>query len=296
MAVVATVVTFAIPDGFGLFVTDPDVGPIPQYPDFSYVTAGGRVRLTDNPAREDAAGAWSPDCSRIAYTSNRQGGSHGDIFLMDPDGANTVNLTKSPRGDSQPTWSPDGARIAYSSTAQGNSDIYIMSSDGSGQTNVTNLPGLNRDPDWSPDGRRILFTRFRQLTSEVHITNYDGTGSTNLTEHPATDGWARWSPNGHTIAFASNRHGDWQADPLWLPTLGTSIYVMAADGTGLKRLTSSPSTDVAPRWSPDGEWLSFTRVELQGPRVYIMKADGSDLRFIVEGSGGAWSSCEYPRE
>ena len=249
-ALAATVVAFAIPEGFGLLVTDPEIGPVPDFSNFSYMTAAGRVRLTDNPAR-DVGGAWSPDCSRIAFTSNRAGsiGFHSDIYTMNADGANIVNLTKSPRPDHQPAWSPDGTRIAFASELQGNSDIYVM--------------------------------------------NSDGTGRSNLTRHQATDGWASWSPDGSKIAFASNRHGTWQADPLWLPTLGTSIYLMNADGTGITRLTNSTSTDVGPRWSPDDQWLSFARVELQGPRVYIMRSDGSDLRFVVEGHGGDWSSCEY---
>ena len=258
------------------------------------MTASGRVRLTDNPAR-DAGGTWSPDCSRIAFTSNREGsvGSHDDIFTMNADGSNIVNLTRSPQIDHQPAWSPDGARIAFAREIQGNSDIYVMNSDGTGQTNLTNLAGLNLTPAWSPDGERILYTRYRQLTPEVYVMDSDGTGQTNITQHAATDGWASWSPDGGKIAFASNRHGDWQADPLWLPTLGTSIYKMNADGTGITRMTNNTSTDVGPLWSPDGQWISFTRVELQGPRVYIMKSDGTDLRFVVEGHGGAWSSCEY---
>ena len=293
-AVVATVAVFAVPEGFGLLVTDPEIGPVPDFSDFSYVTASGRVDLTDNPAK-DADGAWSPDCSRIAFTSNREGsiGSNGDIYTMNTDGTNIVNLTRSPGGDSQPAWSPDGARIAFSSEIRGNSDIYVMNSDGTGQTNLTGTPGLNLTPAWSPDGGSILYTRYRSLTPEIFVMSPDGTGQTNLTQHEATDGWANWSPDAGKIAFASNRHGDWQADPLWLPTLGTSIYVMNADGTGITRLTNSTSTDVAPRWSPDGQWLSFTRFELEGPDVYIMRSDGSELRFVVDGHGGAWSSCEF---
>ena len=292
-AVVATVGVFAVPDGFGLLVTDPEIGPVPDFSNFSYVTASGRVRLTDNPAR-DAGGAWAPDCSRIAFTSNRKGsiGFRNDIYTMDADGTNVVNLTKTRRDDSQPDWSPDGTRIAFASEIKGNTDIYVMNADGTGQTNLTNMPGLNLTPSWSPDGERVLFSRYRGLTPEVYVINSDGTLRRNLSQHEATDGWASWSPDGKTIAFASNRHGDWQADPLWLPTLGTSVYAMNADGTGIMRLTNSDSADVDPRWSPDGQWLSFTRVELQGPRVFIMRSDGSDLRFVVEGHGGAWSTCE----
>ena len=293
VALVASAAVFAIPGDFGIFVTDPEIGPVPDFSNFSYVTASGRVRLTNNPAR-DAGGAWSPDCSRIAFTSNREGsaGPNNDIYSMNADGTDIVNLSESPRGDSQPSWSPDGTRIAFAGEFQGNSDIFVMNPDGTGQTNLTNKPGLNLTPAWSPDGGKILFTRYRSLTPEVYVMDSDGARQTNLTQHGATDGWASWSPDGSKIAFSSNRHGDWQADPLWLPTLGTSIYAMNADGAGIARLTDSASTDVAPRWSPDGEWLSFTRMELQGPDVYIMRSDGSDLRFVVEGHGGSWSSCQ----
>ena len=296
-AVAVTVVAFAVPEGFGLFVTDPEIGPVPDFSDFSYVTADGRVHLAGNPAR-DVGGAWSQDCSLIAFTSNRTGsvGGQSDVYTMNPDGSNIVNLTNSPRPDSEPTWSPDGTRIAYASEFQGNSDIYVMNSDGTGQTNLTKTPGLNRDPAWSPDGKLILFTRYRSLTPEIFAMNSDGTLRSNLSQHEATDGWASWSPDGSKIAFASNRHGDWQADPLWLPTLGTSIYIMNSAGTEITRLTNSTSTDVAPRWSPDGQWLSFTRVELEGPDVYIMRSDGSELRFVVDGHGGDWSSCELQGE
>ena len=292
VAVAVTVAAFAIPDGFGIFVTDPDIGPVPDFSNFSYVTADGRVRLTDNPAR-DAGGAWSPDCSRIAFTSDREGsiGRNDDIYTMNADGTDVVNLTESPRGDTQPAWSPDGSRIAFASAHQGNTDIYVMNSDGSVQTNLTQMAGLNLTPAWLPDGQRLLFTRVRGLTPEVYVMDSDGKGKANLSQHEATDGWASWSPDGAEIAFASNRHGNWRSDPLWLPTLGTSIYVMNADGSDVTRLTDSSSTDVGPRWSPDAEWLSFTRVELEGPRVYLMRSDGSELRFIVEGHGGAWSSC-----
>ena len=285
-AVTVTVVAISVPEGFGLIVTDPDIGPVPDFPGFSYVTAGGTVRLADSPA-SDTAGVWSPDCSRIAFASDREGsvGFLGDIYAMDPDGTALINLSRSLRADSQPAWSPDGTRIAFTSLFEGNSDIYLMSADGADQTNLTNLAGVNRDPDWSADGKQILFTRFRERNPDVHLINADGTGQSNLTQHPATDGWAIWSPDGDKIAFASNRHGDGEADPLWLPTLGTSIYVMGPDGSGVKRLTQGSSTDVAPRWSPDSKWISFTRVELEGPRVYVMKSDGTDIAFLVEGQG-----------
>ena len=90
----------------------------------------------------------------IAFTCNRKGsiGFRNDIYTMDADGTNVVNLTKTRRDDSQTDWSPDGTRIAFASEIKGNTDIYVMNADGTGQTNLTNMPGLNLTPSWSPDG------------------------------------------------------------------------------------------------------------------------------------------------
>ena len=122
---------------------------------------------------------------------------------------------------------------------------------------------------------------------DVWVMNTDGTGQVNLSDHPSLDGWARWSPDGSRIAFASNRDSGPER---------TDIYVMNADGSGVTRLTESPRTDLAPRWSPDGKWITFTRVADASEHVYIMKSDGSDLKYLAEGQGGDWSTCQSPAD
>ena len=87
------------------------------------------TRLTNHSAR-DFAPAWSPDGTRIAFTSYRDG--NHEIYVMDADGRNVIRLTNN--SGWSPAWSPDGARIAFVSLGEGIFDfgIYVMNADGSG--------------------------------------------------------------------------------------------------------------------------------------------------------------------
>ena len=67
--------------------------------------------LTHNPA-PDTHPAWSPDGTRIAFTSTRSGGSP-DIWTMSADGSNPKRLTNTPDNEADPAWSPDGSKIAF---------------------------------------------------------------------------------------------------------------------------------------------------------------------------------------
>jgi len=106
------------------------------------------VRLTDHPA-DDTNPAWSPDGSRIAFESTREG--YAEIMVVSVAGGLPINLSNAPfSSEHGPTWSPDGGRLAYYSDADGEWDIYVMASDGS---NITKLTGDNTNdqvPAWRP--------------------------------------------------------------------------------------------------------------------------------------------------
>jgi len=93
---------------------------------------GGNLRnLTDSPNAIDQDSAWSPDGTRIAFVTRREG-LHTEIFVMDVDGGNPRNLTNHPGTDDDPAGSPNGRRIAFSSSRQANEDnvdLYIMDDD-----------------------------------------------------------------------------------------------------------------------------------------------------------------------
>src|SRR6266516_5908769 len=144
----------------------------------------GLTRLTTDPAY-DASPTWSPDGSKIAFMSLRDG--NGEIYVMNADGTNPVALTNHAGSDEQPAWSPDGRKIAFASNRDGHYEIYLMNADGTGVTRLTAGPDhYSAGPRWSPDGRRIAFTAgyydaWPSGYNLVRIVRADGTEPVDLT-------------------------------------------------------------------------------------------------------------------
>jgi Tol biopolymer transport system component len=138
------------------------------------------------------APAWSPDGSRIAFTSrvgellpDRAADVH--MFLISPDGSGLVDLTQM-GSDGTPVWSSDGSRIVFATFGEGRSNIAVMNRDGSGRTNLTSS-GYDGSPSWSPDGSRIVYLRYENFEngdSEIYVMNADGTGQMNVSNRPET--------------------------------------------------------------------------------------------------------------
>ena len=82
--------------------------------------------------------SWSPDGTKIAFSSDIDGQSGYNIYVMDIDGSNITRLTTNNDAyDQYPSWSPDGTKIAfYSGDSIFSSQIYTMNSDGTNQTRV----------------------------------------------------------------------------------------------------------------------------------------------------------------
>ncbi len=251
-------------DGRIAFVSDRD-GNLEIY---SMAADGsGQINLTGNISR-DQDPAWSPDGSKIAYSSTAAG-AHLDIWVMNADGSGKVNLTPLPdsteSGEAgvEPTWSSDGSRIAYS--YQG--DVWVMNADGSAKTNLTHdpaLPAAGIQPAWSPDGSKIAYTR----GADIWIMNADGTGKvqrTFTTGGTGTEKFPDWSPDGTRIVYEKSGQ----------------IWRMQADGGRQKAVkTGTGNVGTRPAWSAAGTRIVFSSSGFgapNGPDIFTIRPDGTGV-------------------
>ena len=102
-------------------------------------------RLHDHRAYDEWA--WSPDGSKIAFDSDRDG--NFEVYVMNADGTAVQRLTRDPAGDEALSWSPDGSTIAFMTHRDGQWEVYTMSAaDGSGLVNISKSPGFDGWPAW----------------------------------------------------------------------------------------------------------------------------------------------------
>jgi TolB protein len=232
---------------------------------------------------------------QIAFSGGPPGAE--DVYVINADGTGLRRVTTDPEAQFDPTWSPDGRRIAYrfqEGTDYMATDIYVANADGSDATNLTRSAGtVDWGPAWSPDGSTIAWNSDRDDPGGGVLHGFlmrpDGSGATRIPadvwiEYPA------WSPDGARIAFMGETPEG---------TENYEIYVINADGTGLRRLTDSPASDGFPSWSPDGRTIAFTSTRDDcsmseasdckttgdiGPyhTLYTMNANGSGIREVTD--------------
>ncbi len=191
----------------------------------------------------------SPDGGRLAY-GHRSNSTTSNIFVVNTDGTNLIQLTDSPEGVIVccPSWSPNGDRLAFAiqDSRQGvQHSLWTMNADGSGEVELAEVP--LREIAWSPDGDKIAFEcRIPGTTQSAHldicVINTDGTNLESLTHFESSqEAWnPSWSPDGKQIAFE-----------VWtVRSAGDEkqIYVINADGTGLTQLTFE-GNNCCPAWS-----------------------------------------------
>ena len=174
-----------------------------------------------------------------------------------------------------PHWAPNGERFAVVDLGS-SGQAYSFARDGSSRTPLP-ATGLDTTPAWSPDGRRIAV-----VGEDVRIRLRPLEGGLRETVLPLDGNEPDWSPDGTRLAFQSNRESEL-----------LRIYVVRADGSGLRQLTTDKGEASEPAWAPDGGSIAFVS-DLDGDEdIYVVRADGSGLRKIthntVDDMGPTWS-------
>lgn len=161
-------------------------------------------------------------------------------------------------------------RIAFVVQEGRNKELWVMDADGHGPRPLTADRSLVQSPAWSPDGSHVLFTSYRdgrgpRLWSMSVADRRIGL----VSGRPGLNTSGAWSPDGREIACTLSQDGN------------AEIYVMAADGSSPRRLTSGRAIDTSPTWSPTGQEIAFTSDRGGSPQVYVMDREGGNVRRLT---------------
>ncbi len=238
--------------------------------------------------------AEAPKTPKILFTSRRD--ANLEVYMMNPDGSEQVNLTQHPAIDLQAAWSPTGEQILFVSDRGGKRDLYVMDADGGNVRRVfkQKIDVWRTAPTWSSDSKQFAY----QCVDWSFIKNglYLGTFGEEDDERIANYSYPAWSPDGSEIA-GSIAH-----------KLGSRLMFINVR----TRETEQPLPDEAllfqfdPSWSAAGDRLAFSgnrhplpvildrelhRVWKNKQAIYIVNRDGTGLRQLVDEAG---PDAEFP--
>jgi TolB protein len=174
-------------------------------------------------------------------------------------------------------------KIAFTSNRDGNDDeLYMMDYDGFNQTRLTFNKIKDYMPAWSADGKSLAYTSYRLTKAALFILN-PFEGKITEVQNVGTNYAPAFSPDGRWLVFCST-----------IEEGNADIYLTTADGRrNPRKLTYTKSADTAPSWSPTSREIAFTSDRGGTPQIYIMDAEGSNVRRVSFGGtyhdAPAWS-------
>ena len=236
---------------------------------------------------EDSDAMIAPKAGKVAFASNRDG--NWDIWTMNPDGSDPVNLTRDMASDFHPTWSPTGEQILFVSfREQGKeSSLYLMDTDGNNIRKALDSWYSRSPATWSPDGKRIASVR----DGVLYIITLDNQSAVPVAETGfGSVGDPAWSPDGREIAFIYLwRKQGYDLRLLDVQTLKQKVV--------LAQLETYPHKSY-PTWSPNGDQIAFVLHKFRTisdfidaanwqdeETIYVINRDGSNLRQLVSEKG-----------
>jgi len=262
---------------------------------------------------ENAEAYFSADGRKLIFQSTREGHDCDEIYEMNIDGSGVRMLSTGKGRTTCSYFFPDGKRIIYSSTHLANPacppkpdysrgyvwaiypgyDILSAAPDGSDIKPLTTTPGYDAEATISPNGKRIVFTSMRDGDLDIYTMDLDGKNVKRLTNEIGYDGGPFWSYDSKWIVFRAYHPSTEKekADYLGLlkenlirPTT-LEIWVMKADGSQKRQITSNNKANFAPYFFPDGKRIIFAS-NMADPKgrdfdLYSINLDGTGQERIT---------------
>jgi Tol biopolymer transport system component len=262
---------------------------------------------------ENAEAYFSADGRRLIFQSTRDGRTCDQQFVMNVDGTGLQRVSNG-QGKTTCGYFMDGdRRILYASTHAVDSacparpdpskgyvwgldpfDIYSARADGSQPLRLTNFGVYTAEGTLSPDGRTIVFTSLKDGDLDIYTMRSDGSGIRRLTTTPGYDGGPFFSPDGKQIVYRAwhptdsaelARYQGLLAQRLVRPNR-MELWIMNADGTNQRQITTLGGANFAPFFTPDGRKIIFSSNHHTDPRsgnfdLFLIGTDGRDLEQIT---------------
>ncbi len=212
----------------------------------------------------------SPDETKILYTvsyySVEQNKSNSEVFVMNVDGSEKKQLTKSSYRESAAKWMNDSRHIAYLSNESGSSQLWQMKSDGSGKKQLTNREGGLNDFAFSPDESKLLFVadvKYGERTVDKHPDLPKTTGIiVNDLMYKHWDEWVQTVPHPFIADVAGGK-------------LVNEIDILAGEPYESPMKPFGGIEQLA--WSPDGKTVAYTCRKKTGKEYAV--STNSDIYF-----------------
>lgn len=234
---------------------------------------GNPVQLTHDHSI-DLSPVWSPDGSRIAYVSYRDGSPK--VYVMNVASRSSRMICGYSGMNITPAWRPGGNELAVALSKGGVQDLYLVSASGGivRKLGVGFGSSISVSPNWSPDGRKLAYVSNEAGGPQIYILDVSSGQKRRLTYSGKYNTSPAWSPKGDWIAYCAQGGG------------GFDIHVISPDGGSDHALTHGGRNE-APRWSPDGRMIVYSSNKGGVPAIRIMYANGTGDWQLMSHPGGA---------